>query len=152
AALKSQENLKNEEYIAPPEEVQKNLLFLWGRISANAEMSRKVVKSSRFEGAARQEIRIALMRLIAKWKAVLSTLDAPRRDDEKTARRMPRRIEEISREKDADNKSVSANVYIRKFLNFMVDYSNEFEQWLPNAKLSADDKEELIDALQRWAE
>ena len=46
---------------------------------------------------------------------------------------------------------VGANRYIRKLLSFMVDFSNEFRDWLPKADLSADDKEALTERLQSCA-
>lgn len=45
-----------------------------------------------------------------------------------------------------------ANHQIRKLLNFMVDYSNQFRAWLPEAELSADDREALIERLQSCAQ
>jgi hypothetical protein len=65
----------SDEWVAEPETARENLMHLIGRIKANAEACRKIIKLSRFEDGARDEIRTAIERLIRKWKTVLSTLE-----------------------------------------------------------------------------
>ncbi len=72
---KSQENLEEETFVANPADVEKNLRFMLERHRAGAEACRKIVKVARLEDGACEGIRIAVKRLISKWKAVLSTLE-----------------------------------------------------------------------------
>src|SRR5262249_22368310 len=70
--------------VAAPEDVLENLLFALARHHAGAEAIRKVIKVSRLEDAARDEIRVAIERLISKWEAVLSKLEPRKRPAKKT--------------------------------------------------------------------
>src|SRR5262245_28213633 len=69
--------------VADPETVRENLLYTLERHAEGARAVNKIIKAARLEDAARQEIKVAVERLISKkWRRVLSTLDRPRRKAE----------------------------------------------------------------------
>lgn len=85
--LETQENFETEtgdeseqdEHVADPAVILENLRHLISRHRAGAEGIRKVIKVSRLESGAREELRRAIDSLILKWKSVLSTLAHPKR-------------------------------------------------------------------------
>src|SRR5262249_42957270 len=81
APLKAQENSDraSDSSVADPETIRENLLSFIRSQLGGAEGCRKVIKVSRLEDAARDELDIVIERLGRKWKVVRSTLDAPRR-------------------------------------------------------------------------
>src|SRR5262249_18760319 len=61
--------------VAPPEVAFENLNFLLARHQAGGKAFRRMIKVTRLEDAARDELRLGVESLISRWKAVLSTLE-----------------------------------------------------------------------------
>jgi hypothetical protein len=79
------EALKSQQHVAAPTEVAENLRRQFDGQRSVAEACRKIITVARLEDGARQELLVALPRVISKWKAVLSTLEPePKRIDADT--------------------------------------------------------------------
>ena len=64
----------HDEYVAEPEAVRRRILDALGQHKAVAEAYRKIIKASRFEDAARNEIRNSIELLKQKWGRVQGAL------------------------------------------------------------------------------
>jgi ParB-like chromosome segregation protein Spo0J len=65
----------SEDDIAPPDQIEDNVLYAIARVADNARAVRKILKASALDRKAAERVIIEINRMIQKWRLVLSTLE-----------------------------------------------------------------------------
>jgi ParB-like chromosome segregation protein Spo0J len=66
--------IEDSEHVAPPEEIEENILYTLQRINEHARVFNKLFKASAFDREAKERINTAIERMIAKWRSTQKTL------------------------------------------------------------------------------